>query len=218
MIDNKGGLIVGLAALERFLRKFADTRYSLRVICSPNEEMGSVGFTEIFRELAPSSVVGFGLEPALDNGSVIHQRRGNRWYEIKVLGHEAHAGRSYGQHVNAAHDLAAKIVALSKLNDLPKHISVNIGHFEGGKDRFNIICGEARAKLDVRFATLESREAVHAKIERILQTPFEFSVDKKVSERNELASGGRLSAVFAHAPFKDHSAQLFRFGQSVGRA
>ena len=61
-----------------------------------------------YRELAANTAIAFGLEPALDNGSIIHQRRGNRWYEINVEGREAHAGRSYGTHANAAHDLAAK--------------------------------------------------------------------------------------------------------------
>lgn len=176
VIDNKGGLIVGLSALERFLMAFPKTEYSLRFICSPNEEMGSIGFVDIFRELASDSVVAFGLEPALDNGSIIHQRRGNRWYHIKATGREAHAGRSYGEHANAAHELAAKISALAKLTHYPKNMSVNVGHFSGGKDRFNIICGDAQAKLDVRFASLEAREQLHRKIEKILNRRLETSI------------------------------------------
>lgn len=175
VIDNKGGVVVGLSALERFLRQFPETEYSLRWICSPNEEMGSIGFTEIFRELGADTVVAFGLEPALDNGSIIHQRRGNRWYQIEVEGREAHAGRSYGEHANAAHDLAAKIMALSRLTNYSKHMSVSVGHFGGGKDRYNIICGNAQAKLDVRFATIEQREYLHRKIEKILGQPLEIS-------------------------------------------
>ncbi|MGZ3721973.1 MAG: M20/M25/M40 family metallo-hydrolase [Bdellovibrionales bacterium] len=183
VIDNKGGVIVGLSALQRFLVEFPDTEYSLRWICSPNEEMGSIGFTEIFRELAADTVIAFGLEPALDNGSIIHQRRGNRWYQIDVEGREAHAGRSYGEHANAAHDLAAKISQLSRLTNYGKHMSVNVGHFTGGKERFNIICGDASAKLDVRFATLDQREQMHRKIEKILASPLETSVSGKFSTK-----------------------------------
>ncbi len=175
VIDNKGGVVVGLVALQRFLRRFANTEYSLRWICSPNEEMGSIGFTDIFRELGQDTAVAFGLEPALDNGSIIHQRRGNRWYDIEVVGREAHAGRSYGQHANAAHDLAEKIAALSALTNYRKHISVSVGHFVGGKDRHNIICGQAYAKLDVRFPSEEAREMLHRKIEKILNTSYEVS-------------------------------------------
>jgi len=179
VIDNKGGVVVGLSAMQRFLQQFSETEYSLRWVCSPNEEMGSVGFVDIFREFASDTVVAFGLEPALDNGSIIHQRRGNRWYQIDIEGREAHAGRSYGEHANAAHDLATKITLLNRLNNYPKHMSLNVGHFEGGKDRYNIICGDAHAKLDVRFATIEQREALHRKIEKILSQSTEKSPSGK---------------------------------------
>lgn len=176
VIDNKGGVVVGLIALKRFLSHFPQTEYSLRFVCSPNEEMGSIGFTPIFRELGPDTVVGFGLEPALDNGSIIHQRRGNRWYNITVEGREAHAGRSYGDHGNAAHDLAAKIYQLSQLTNYKKHLSVNVGHVSGGKERHNIICGSASAKIDVRFPSMETRDALHRRIEKILLQPSDLNV------------------------------------------
>lgn len=175
VIDNKGGVVVGLSGLIRFLRKFKETEYSLRWICSPNEEMGSIGFTDIFRELGKDTVVAFGLEPALDNGSIIHQRRGNRWYDIEVKGREAHAGRSYGEHANAAHDLALKISSLSALTNYRKHISVSVGHVNAGKERHNIICGHAHAKLDVRFPSMDSREHIHRKVEKILSASHEAS-------------------------------------------
>jgi len=176
VIDNKGGVVVGLAGLKRFLSAHPETEYSLRFICSPNEEVGSIGFTEIFRELGQDSAVGFGLEPALDNGSIINQRRGNRWYNIDIKGREAHAGRSYGHHVNAAHDLASKIRQVSELTNYRKHISVNVGHFEGGQNKHNIICGSAHAKIDVRFPSFEARDYLHKKIETIMTRAEQKSV------------------------------------------
>lgn len=168
VMDDKGGVIVGLSALERFLKAFPETEYSLRVICSPNEEMGSVGFIDTFRELGADTVAGLGLEPGIDNGAIIHQRRGNRWYDIEISGKEAHAGRSYGEHANAAHDAARKIEELARLNNARKHISVNVGHIDAGKDKHNIICGWAKIKLDTRFPSLEARDSLHRRIERIL--------------------------------------------------
>lgn len=185
VIDNKGGVVVGLSALERFLRHSPQTEYSLRFVCSPNEEMGSIGFIDLYRQLAADTFVAFGLEPALSNGSIIHQRRGNRWYEVSVEGREAHAGRSYGEHANAAHDMAEKIVALSRLTNYAKHMSVTVARVEGGKDRFNIVCGDAAMKLDVRFATMEQRDWLHRKIEKILGEAVEKSVCGKYQTRTE---------------------------------
>jgi glutamate carboxypeptidase len=177
VIDNKGGVIVGLSGLRRFLKKYPETEHSLRWICSPNEEMGSIGFTDTFREFGQDSVVAFGLEPALDNGAIINQRRGNRWYDIEVRGREAHAGRSYGHHANAAHDLAEKIRQLAALTNYRKHVSLSVGHIHAGKDKHNVICGFAHAKLDVRFPSFEARDRLHKQIEKILERPVEVSVD-----------------------------------------
>lgn len=179
VIDNKGGLVVLVSALKRYLKNQPKLKYGLRVLCSPNEEVGSAGFIPLYREHAGDTAFALGFEPALSNGSIICKRRGNRWYEIEVVGREAHAGRSRGEHANAAHDLAKKITALAKLNDLKREIAVNVGHIEGGQNRFNIICGRATAKLDVRFATLKDRDWLHAKIEAILNVPREKSVDGK---------------------------------------
>ncbi len=176
VIDNKGGLIVLLSALKRHLRNGPELKYGLRVLCSPNEEIGSLGYIPVYTQHAPDTLFAIGLEPALSNGSIICQRRGNRWYDIEITGREAHAGRSKGEHANAAHDLAKKIVALANLN-YPKHeISVNIGHIHGGQERHNIICGKASAKLDVRFSSLKHREWLHLKIHAILETTHESSV------------------------------------------
>ncbi len=184
VIDNKGGVVVGLSALRRFLRANPETEYGLRWICSPNEEMGSIGFTKIFRELGADTMVGFGLEPALDNGSIIHQRRGNRWYNLTITGHEAHAGRSYGEHGNAAHDMAHKIYQMAQLTNYRKHLSVNAGGIEAGKDLHNIIAGFATAKLDVRFPDLESRDYLHRKIEKILETTSDINLCGAVATKS----------------------------------
>ena len=176
VIDNKGGLTVGLGALARAVKAMERTVYGLRVICSPNEEVGSIGFTERFRALARDTVIGLGLEPALDDGSIIHQRRGNRWYDVEVVGREAHAGRSYGRHANAAHDLARKITRLAKLTDYRRHVSVSVGGISGGQDKHNIVCGVARAKVDARFASFAARDRLHRRITGILSRPFERSI------------------------------------------
>ena len=56
---------------------------------------------------------------------------GTSWW----CGHEAHAG-AHGEHVNAAHELTLKIAKMHKLTDYRKEVSVNVGHIQGGKDKF----------------------------------------------------------------------------------
>lgn len=181
IIDDKGGLVVALRGLRAYFDWCASEgrgpRLSLRFVCSPNEEAGSPGFTDVFRTLAADSVIALGFEPALENGNVVESRRGNRWYHIEVHGRAGHAGRSKGEHVNAAHELSIKIAHLHELNDLSRGVSVNVGHIEGGLDAYNVICGRASCKLDTRFATFADRDRLHADIERILQRSFVRSAD-----------------------------------------
>jgi glutamate carboxypeptidase len=180
IIDDKGGIVVAINALSILLEQNIDMlKYSLRVIISPAEEIGSTGFLDIFSEYAKDTEYLLGFEPALENGSIISSRRGDRWYDIKITGIEAHAGRNHKKGANACHELAIKISKLHELTNYKKSISINIGHIEGGKDKFAIVCGEASAKLDVRFSDLKNRSELIQKIDRILNTTYVKSFENK---------------------------------------
>jgi len=176
VIDNKGGIVVALHALKVFLAEVNQKpSFSIRVVVSPSEEIGSTGFLDIFTELAKDSVVILGFEPALENHSIVTSRRGDRWYNVTVEGVEAHAGRNHKKGANACHEMAIKIEKLQKLTDYSKDISISIGRMEGGKDKHAIVCGWASAKLDVRFSDLKNREKILEKVEKILNTTFVMS-------------------------------------------
>ena len=175
VIDNKGGLVVALEGLRLYLESLASQNQrpplSLRFVSSPNEEGGSLGFHAEFAKCADDSDLVLGFEPALEDGSIVESRRGNRWYQIKITGEEAHAGRCRGEEINAAHDLSMKIAKLHLLNRPERGIGVNVAQISGGRDRFNVVCGEASAKLDVRFASFDDREQLHRAIVDILLKP-----------------------------------------------
>lgn len=187
VIDAKGGVVVALRAVQEILNAAPHTGYSLRVVVSPAEEIGSTGFLETFAKLSQDTDYLLGFEPALDNGSIISSRRGNRWYEIHVEGIEAHAGRNHKSGANACHELAIKIDRLQRLTNYDKEVSINIGHMEGGKDKYAVVCGSARAKLDVRFSDPATRASTLAKIDRILGTTFVRSHDGNVPTRTAYA-------------------------------
>jgi glutamate carboxypeptidase len=170
VIDDKGGIVVLYFALKDYLKKFAKPKYSLRILITPNEEVGAIGFWKMFEEASLSSWMVLGLEPAYEEG-LVHSRKGNRWIEVTVTGKEAHAGRHHQDGVNACRILSEKLVQISKLTDYKKEITVSIGHMEGGQDKFNIVCGKATAKIDTRAPTLQKRDFLKKKIEKILADP-----------------------------------------------
>lgn len=170
IIDNKGGVTVGIYALSRLAESNDNlSNYGIRFICSPNEEMGSPGFQKIFADYAKDSEVILGLEPALENGDIISSRKGNRWYDITFEGQSAHAGRHHAHGVNACAELAIQMAKIHELTNYDKNITVNVGKIEGG-EKHNIVSDKAYAQLDVRFPCFESREVVSAKITDILES------------------------------------------------
>lgn len=172
VIDAKGGIVIILEGLKRFLADHPKPTFSIRVVSSPAEETGSTPFLETFRVLALDSRIVLGFEPALEDGAIIGSRRGDRWYHVKVVGKESHAGRAHGEGANACVELSAKLAKISWLTDYKRNLTVSVGHIEGGKDKYNIVCGSAEAKIDTRFATIADRDVLHRKISKILKDPF----------------------------------------------
>ncbi|MGZ3788115.1 MAG: M20/M25/M40 family metallo-hydrolase [Bacteriovorax sp.] len=167
--DDKGGLVMALAALENFLENHNKHYYTIVFVSSPNEEMGSVGFQEIFKGIGERSLIVFGLEPALMDGALISSRNGNRWYDIEILGRPAHAGRFGEPFVNAAHHAAEFISRSHALNDIENKIKVNVGSISSGIDRYNVVCDKVSIKLDARFPSYESRDFLHYSLEKYLK-------------------------------------------------
>ena len=182
VIDDKGGIVVGIEALRLFLHYFEDHEFSLRFVCSSNEEIGSIGFHDLFAKWGADSDFVFGLEPAI-NGNIVSSRNGNRWYELETIGKKAHAGRVGRSVRNAAHELCHQVTILSNLDFTCDHTSVHVGSMQAGDGKFNVVCGKAKAKIDVRFASREQRDQVHQTLLDTIETNHH-----KYGENNTSAS------------------------------
>lgn len=180
VIDDKGGIVVALRGLREFLSR-AESHPEFLFLCSPSEEIGSPGFTNVFDRLSAQSCLLLGFEPALDDGNVITSRKGGRWYEVEIEGKEAHAGRAHAEGVNAAHELVIKLEKLQRLTDYDRGVTVNVGAISAGKDKFNVVCGHAHAKIDTRFADPETGEWLRVEMEHVL------------AENHVRSSGGEIA-------------------------
>lgn len=163
VIDDKGGIIIALEGLKNLFASTKSLNITLQFVCAPSEEIGSPGFHPFLSEVGKKTWMALGFEPALESGDIIQTRRGNRWYQIHVQGAEAHSGREPQKGVNAAHELAHKIVGLEKIEKDNPGASIQTGSIGGGT-RTNIVCGHAHAKVDVRFADFQTRDQIHSRI------------------------------------------------------
>jgi len=182
VIDDKGGMVVLLSGLQQYV-KAGTPKYSLRVVSSPSEEIGSLGFKQKFTEFSKDSILVLGFEPSLDDKNIVSSRRGVAWFTVNVEGREAHAGRAHKDGINACVELAEKISQISKLTNYAKNTTVSVGHIEGGQDKYNIICGKASAKIDTRFDSIKEQDAIKKKIAAILKTPQVYSVNDRVPSK-----------------------------------
>jgi glutamate carboxypeptidase len=175
VMDDKGGIIVFLAAMREYLKPIQDAgkkpKFTLVAAVTPNEEVGAIGWWKTFETMSKKSWLALGLEPSFNEGGIVEGRKGNIWYEISVRGKEAHAGVDHAKGINACDILSDKITRLKKLTDYQKNVTVSVGHIEGGQDKYNIVCGWAKANLDTRVPNPIARKDLKTKIEAILNDP-----------------------------------------------
>ena len=188
--DDKAGIVIALSALKLFLAHQKDLPYSIRFINSASEEASSVGFEPIFQSMGNDSVMALGFEDSLADGSIAEGRNGIAKYEIHVKGKEAHSGSNHPDGANACIELSMKLVALSKLTDYKKGITVNTGYMNGGTGKFNIVCGSAEAKMEIRFKNAAVMKATKEKAEKILKTTLVMSDNGHIPTVTEYKEDG----------------------------
>lgn len=151
-IDMKGGLVALVVALEALADEGVPVAWA--VLLNSDEEAGSLHSQRAIRDEARACAavggVGFAMEPALPDGSLVLERLGSCTFRIECEGRAVHAGRDFAQGVSAVNALAARILDAAKLVDLDAGTVVNIGPLEGGKAT-NIVADRARGWGNARF-------------------------------------------------------------------
>lgn len=161
--DMKGGIAVIIEALKKIIPT-AGNGLTLQVVISPNEELGSPGFHKFFNLLGEESDLVLCFEPALEDGSFIGGRSGNRWYEFKFSGEKFHTGRAVKGSENVLHQICElQSVLLDHVSE-DKGTKFNFTSFSTDNEKFNVSSSEAVARMDLRFATRKARESFHNKI------------------------------------------------------
>ena len=169
--DNKGGVVVGLMAIEKFLQLFDEVPFDIHFICSPNEETGSNGFHQYLNEIGKNSSVVLGLEPALTDGDLIKSRSGNRWYDITIKGIAAHSGRVNIPKLNSLHE-AIKVSETILENQTTFKTRLNLTSLTTSSDLFNQTPEFTKIKLDLRFENNAHREEAHINILECLNKKY----------------------------------------------
>lgn len=167
-LDMKGGIALALHALEAMLQ-WGGGKLSrpVTLLLVSDEEIGSKSSRAITEKLARGSSAVLVLEPAYGlHGAVKTARKGVGEYALTVHGKAAHSGLDFEQGQSAVIELAHQIHEISKLVDLRRGTTLNVGRISGGT-RVNIVPPEAKAWLDVRVVSGKQATEVDHKLKSL---------------------------------------------------
>jgi glutamate carboxypeptidase len=117
-LDMKAGIVIALAAIEA-AQKSGLTR-PITLLCTSDEEIGSMTSREHIERLARESALVVVLEGALPDGSLKTWRKGVGEFWVKTRGRAAHAGGDHQMGRNAIEEMAHQVIAIQKFTDYSK--------------------------------------------------------------------------------------------------
>jgi glutamate carboxypeptidase len=134
------------------------------VLLVSDEEVGSESSRPITESLAKQSAAVFVAEPSYGlKGAVKTARKGVGEYTLKVKGVASHSGLDFEKGQSAVLELAQQIVALQKLVNVKRGLTLNVGLVQGGT-RVNVVAAEATATIDVRVARMKDAAVIDKKL------------------------------------------------------
>jgi glutamate carboxypeptidase len=164
VLDMKSGIALMLAALEALRAWHGRLPRPVTVLLVSDEEVGSDSSRPITEELAKKAAAVLVAEPSYGlRGAVKTARKGVGEYTLKVTGKAAHSGLDFEKGQSAIVELAKQIEKISKLIDLKRGLTLNVGLVHGGT-RVNVIPAQAAASLDVRIARLKDAAGIDRKL------------------------------------------------------
>jgi glutamate carboxypeptidase len=165
VLDMKSGIALILHTIEALRGWHGDSLpRPVTVLIVSDEEVGSDSSRRITESLATKSAAVLVLEPSFGpHGAVKTARKGVGEYTLKVHGKAAHSGLDFEKGESAILELAKQIIEISKLVDLKRGITLNVGLVSGGT-RTNVIPAEATASLDVRVARAKDAAGLDRKL------------------------------------------------------
>jgi glutamate carboxypeptidase len=171
VLDMKSGIALMLFAIEALEHWHGALPRPVTIFLVSDEEVGSNSSRKITEALAQQSAAVLVLEPAAGlRGAVKTARKGVGEYRLRVKGVAAHAGLDPTKGHSAIVELARQIAALTKLNNLQRGISVNVGLIHGGT-RTNVVAAEANAGIDVRIRSAKQAGGIDHRLRSL--KPFD---------------------------------------------
>ena len=179
VLDMKSGIALMLYALEGLQAWHGQLPRPVTVLLVSDEEVGSDSSRAITEDLAKRSSAVLVCEPSYGpKGAVKTARKGVGEYSLNVAGVASHAGLDFEKGQSAILELARQILAITKMVDLNRGLTVNVGVVQGGT-RTNVVASEASAAIDVRISRMKDAQVIDKKLRAL--RPFNRKCKLEIS-------------------------------------
>ncbi len=181
--DMKGGLVINAFVLAAF-KRFGGAPAPLAGLITSDEEIASPSSRPIIERVAKQVRCVFNSEPGRPSGAVVTGRKGGVFLKFEVFGKAAHSGGNFEKGISAIGELAHKIVAMHRLTDLMRGITVNVGTVSGGQS-VNTTAPHAEGQIDLRYVKPQDRAMMLGKLQEIIDTATVPGTTAKLEIRGE---------------------------------
>jgi len=199
-LDMKAGIVIALVAIEEAQK--SGVKRPVTLLCTSDEEIGSLTSRELIERLAKDSALVLVLEPGLVDGSLKTWRKGVGEFRVTARGRAAHAGSDHDKGRNAIEEMAYQIIAIQKLTDYSKQTTLNVGVVQGGTVS-NVVPEEAGIQVDVRVMQPGEWERLESEMKKL----------KPVLDGTSLEISGELNR--PPMPFDATMETTFKKAQSI---
>lgn len=211
--DMKGGIVVMIEAIKRFLETDGDD-VQLKVVLNASEETVLDSFPPLIKSAAAGALAALNFEPGYlgDDGEhvIVEGRKGNQRFHLLCQGKAAHAGNHHEAGANAILEITRKVEELQALTDYEAGITVNVGRIEGGR-AYNQVPDVAEIELEVRGKSSATLEKAKNDIRRICERTTVRSHDGRFACENQLT----MKAGYPAFPENDATRRLVDLYTSV---
>jgi glutamate carboxypeptidase len=166
VFDMKSGIAQIMFALHALQEIKGGLARPVKVWLVSDEEEGSDSSRALTEKLASQCEAVLVCEPAGPGGALKTARKGVGDFRIKVTGQASHAGLDFEKGQSAILELSHQIQAVSRLTDLKRGITLNVGVIRGGT-RTNVVAAEAIAEVDLRIARKSDGPVMERKVKSL---------------------------------------------------
>jgi glutamate carboxypeptidase len=163
IFDMKANCALSLEILRALEATGTRPQAPVTILLTCDEESGSVHGRALVEAEAKVARAVLVIEPSASGGRAKTARKGTGMFTIEVEGRAAHAGLDPEKGVSAVLELARQTIRLHELNDPATGTNVTVTIFNGGTYS-NVVPAQARAEVDMRFASLNAGRHVESEV------------------------------------------------------